>query len=78
MMRALMVGFVVGVLSCANMYASDPAAIVKRGSFTERAPDIFRARVDSSKGPFVIEVHRDWAPLGTDRFYNLVKTHKRF
>ena len=37
-----------------------------------------KARFDTTKGEFFIEVHRDWAPLGTDRFYNLVKTHKRF
>jgi peptidyl-prolyl cis-trans isomerase A (cyclophilin A) len=40
---------------------------------TEKAPDTFKARFDTSKGLVVIEVHRDWAPLGADRFYNLVK-----
>jgi peptidyl-prolyl cis-trans isomerase A (cyclophilin A) len=30
-------------------------------------------KFDTSRGPFVVEVHRDWAPLGADRFYNLVK-----
>jgi peptidyl-prolyl cis-trans isomerase A (cyclophilin A) len=40
---------------------------------TEKAPDVFKAKFETSKGPFVIEVHRDWAPLGADRFYNLVK-----
>ncbi len=39
----------------------------------EQAPAVYKVNVDSSKGPFVIEVHRDWAPLGADRFYNLVK-----
>ena len=29
---------------------------------------------DTSKGPVVIEVHRDWAPIGADHFYTLVKT----
>jgi peptidyl-prolyl cis-trans isomerase A (cyclophilin A) len=40
---------------------------------TERAPDIFRARFDTSQGVFVIAVEREWAPLAADRFYNLVK-----
>ena len=33
----------------------------------------FKVKFDTSKGPFVVEVHRDWAPNGADRFYNLVK-----
>lgn len=35
-------------------------------------PAVFRARFDTTKGPFVVEVHRDWAPLGADRFYQLI------
>ena len=41
-------------------------------SLAETAPDMFRARFETSKGDFVIEVHRDWSPNGADRFYNLV------
>jgi peptidyl-prolyl cis-trans isomerase A (cyclophilin A) len=37
------------------------------------APDVFKARFTTTKGDFEIEVHRDWAPQGADRFYNLVK-----
>jgi peptidyl-prolyl cis-trans isomerase A (cyclophilin A) len=37
------------------------------------APSIFRVRLDTTKGPIVIEVHRDWAPIGADRFHELVK-----
>jgi peptidyl-prolyl cis-trans isomerase A (cyclophilin A) len=39
----------------------------------ERAPNAFRVRFDTTKGAFVVEVHRDWAPRGADRFYNLAK-----
>lgn len=42
--------------------------------WNEAAPDSFRVRVETSEGDFVISVHRDWAPVGTDRFYNLVRT----
>ena len=38
----------------------------------DEAPSQFRVRVETTKGDFVIEVHRDWAPRGADRFYNLV------
>lgn len=42
-------------------------------SLNEKAPAMFNAKFDTSAGVFVIEVHRDWAPNGADRFYNLVK-----
>ena len=42
--------------------------------FATQAPDSFRARFATTKGDFVIAVHRAWAPLGSDRFYNLVRS----
>jgi len=39
----------------------------------EQAPPTFRARFETSQGPFVIDVQREWAPIGADRFYTLVK-----
>jgi len=41
--------------------------------WTRRAPAVFKVKVETSKGSFVIEAHRDWAPRGADRFYNLVR-----
>ena len=48
------------------------AADVRRRSKSRRPPT-YKAKFDTSAGIFVVEVHRDWAPLGADRFYNLVK-----
>ena len=42
-------------------------------NLTEKAPATYKAKFDTSKGVFVVEVTRDWAPNGADRFYNLVK-----
>ena len=39
----------------------------------EQAPDRFRVRFETTKGPFVVEVTRAWAPRGADRFFNLVR-----
>jgi peptidyl-prolyl cis-trans isomerase A (cyclophilin A) len=39
----------------------------------EQAPATYKARFDTSKGVFVVQVNRAWAPNGADRFYNLVK-----
>jgi peptidyl-prolyl cis-trans isomerase A (cyclophilin A) len=46
---------------------ANPAAL------NEKAPANYKARFDTSKGIVVIDVRRDWAPNGADRFYNLVK-----
>jgi peptidyl-prolyl cis-trans isomerase A (cyclophilin A) len=56
-----------------------PAAFAQTGNLAnpaalnEKAPAVFKAKFETSKGAFVVEVHRDWAPAGADRFYNLVK-----
>jgi peptidyl-prolyl cis-trans isomerase A (cyclophilin A) len=39
----------------------------------ETAPATYKARFETSKGAFVVDVTREWAPNGADRFYNLVK-----
>lgn len=39
---------------------------------TATAPETYQVKVQTTTGSFVIEVHRDWAPNGADRFYNLV------
>src|SRR5687767_15152828 len=46
---------------------NNPAAL------RDTAPAAYKARFDTSKGAFVLEVQREWAPQGADRFYNLVK-----
>ncbi|MFQ5640286.1 MAG: peptidylprolyl isomerase [bacterium] len=38
------------------------------------SPEVFQVHFETSTGDFVIEAHRDWAPVGVDRFYNLVRT----
>jgi len=50
----------------ANPALTDPSLA------TKEAPDNFKVKVTTTKGPFVIEVHKAWAPKGADRFYNLV------
>jgi peptidyl-prolyl cis-trans isomerase A (cyclophilin A) len=59
--------FAQGLSTPVNRALLNPAAL------TEQAPPVYKARFDTSKGMFIIEVHRDWAPNGADRFYNLVK-----
>jgi peptidyl-prolyl cis-trans isomerase A (cyclophilin A) len=42
-------------------------------SRSSQAPSALRVQFDTSKGPFVVEVHRDWSPRGADRFYDLIQ-----
>ena len=60
----------------ASSQLSDARAVLmnpKHKLWSEHSPDVCRVRLETSKGNFVIEVHRDWAPRGADRFYNLAR-----
>jgi len=51
-----------------------PAAdLTQPSKLTEKAPDTFKVKFDTTKGAITIEVTRSLAPNGADRFYNLVK-----
>jgi peptidyl-prolyl cis-trans isomerase A (cyclophilin A) len=50
-------------------------SLLNPASFKLQAPAMFSAKFTTTKGDFVVEVTRAWAPRGADRFYNLVKYH---
>jgi peptidyl-prolyl cis-trans isomerase A (cyclophilin A) len=50
-------------------------SLLNPASLKEQAPAVFKAKFTTTQGDFVVEVTRAWAPLGADRFYNLVKYH---
>jgi peptidyl-prolyl cis-trans isomerase A (cyclophilin A) len=54
---------------CASAASPQPADRCVAGA---PVPDVYLANVLTSKGPFVIEVHRDWAPASADHFHQLV------
>jgi peptidyl-prolyl cis-trans isomerase A (cyclophilin A) len=58
---------------CATPAFSQSQTLASPAALNEPAPPTYNVRFDTSKGSFVVEVHRDWAPNGADRFYNLVK-----
>ena len=60
--------------SASLLLAQAPNAALKNpAALKEMAPAVYKVNFDTSAGPFEVEVHRDWAPNGADRFYNLVK-----
>src|SRR5579872_2690951 len=58
--------------------AAAPAAgapdLLKPNTLKARAPEIYKVKLTTTKGDVIIQVNRAWAPIGADRFYNLVKT----
>ena len=62
-----------GLVATTPAAYSQKASLTDPSALTEQAPATYKVRFDTSKGVFVIEVIRAWAPNGADRFYNLVK-----
>jgi peptidyl-prolyl cis-trans isomerase A (cyclophilin A) len=48
-------------------------SLLNPAGLTEKAPEKYDVKFDTSAGEFVVRVTRAWAPNGADRFYNLVK-----
>lgn len=61
--------------------AAEPGAVEADGhpglldpeQATGQAPDTYGVKFSTTKGDFIMDVHRAWAPLGADRFYQLVR-----
>jgi peptidyl-prolyl cis-trans isomerase A (cyclophilin A) len=51
-----------------------PDALLHPAKLTAKAPQLFTATFNTTKGTFQIQAHRTWAPKAADRFYNLVKS----
>lgn len=49
------------------------ADLAKPEKAVKKAPPKFKVRVFTTQGKFDVLVVREWAPLGADRFYNLVR-----
>jgi peptidyl-prolyl cis-trans isomerase A (cyclophilin A) len=86
MTKALLALLLAGALTAQTPASKTPAAakastkapaaapnLLVPSTLNRTAPAIFRAKLTTTKGDVVIEVTRDWAPRGADRFYNLVR-----
>ncbi len=65
MVTALLAGLLALSVSCGG----------KKSAEMKPAPAQFKVRLDTTKGEVMILVHRDWSPLGADRFYQLTNAH---
>jgi peptidyl-prolyl cis-trans isomerase A (cyclophilin A) len=84
-----MKSFFATIVLCSSLLAQAPPAkkaaskgapapggtpsLMNPASLRAKAPDLYKVQFTTTKGNIVIEIHRDWAPLGADRFYNLVR-----
>src|ERR1700680_3429794 len=53
-------------------HMTDPS-LLHTSTLTAKAPDVYQVKFKTTKGDFMVQVNRDWSPIGADRFYNLVK-----
>jgi peptidyl-prolyl cis-trans isomerase A (cyclophilin A) len=49
--------------------------LLKPAMLKAKAPEEYKVQFVTSRGEFTLTVTRAWAPLGADRFYNLVRHH---
>ena len=71
--RSVFVALLVVLLVPAASLVGIGQTLRNPGTLREQAPATYKVMFETSGGDFVVEVTRDWAPLGADRFYNLVK-----
>jgi peptidyl-prolyl cis-trans isomerase A (cyclophilin A) len=72
MRRALLLSSFV-LAGAALVGAQTANRLLNPAALTAKAPELFKVKFDTTKGVVMIEVHRDWAPRGADRFYNLTR-----
>jgi peptidyl-prolyl cis-trans isomerase A (cyclophilin A) len=72
-MKALIVLLATGTAMLAQTPAPTESPLLHPANLKAKAPDNFKVKFVTTHGEFTVEVHRDWSPLGADRFYNLVK-----
>ncbi len=70
---SLLCFFISGLAADQAGVATGKEKLMNPAALNETAPATYKARFETTKGVFVIEVTRAWAPVGADRFYNLVK-----
>jgi peptidyl-prolyl cis-trans isomerase A (cyclophilin A) len=71
-MRPFMAFLLLGLVSCSSSTPTSPVAVEKAKPVSKATPpDRYRVKFETTKGNFVVEVQREWAPKGADRFYEL-------
>lgn len=71
-LRLLIFGAALALISgCGSPTKSEPETAAETP--LDKIPAVYRARFETSKGDFVVEVTKAWAPMGAARFHQLVQ-----
>src|SRR5579875_2956924 len=62
-------------ISIAALLAVFSVSCGKKTAPLKPSPAQYKVRLETSKGDVLLLVHRDWSPLGADRFYELTNAH---
>src|SRR5260370_18736996 len=60
----------IALCGCSDQPKTDSATPAK----LEHAPDVYKVKVETSKGDFVVQINKEWAPLGAERLFQLVQS----
>jgi peptidyl-prolyl cis-trans isomerase A (cyclophilin A) len=70
MRSRLLFGLTLLLAGCAT--ETEPKKAAEPPKKKEPLPDVYRVKLDTSRGDIVIEVKKEWAPRAAERFYELV------
>src|SRR5262245_27175610 len=68
-----LIAFVVALFALTLQADSRLLLKPESAEMNQRAPDVCHVRLQTTKGDIRMEMRREWAPNGVDRFYNLVR-----
>src|SRR5260370_39894075 len=60
----------IALCGCSDQPKTDSATPAK----LEHAPDVYKVKFETSKGDFVAQINKEWAPLGAERLFQLVQS----
>ena len=75
MKRLALLVMLVSMAACVSRFRPAPLTDPTDARFLTVAPDSFDVDMVTTKGTMVVRVRRNWAPIGADRFYALVRNH---
>ena len=75
MKRLALFVMLVSMAACVSRFRPAPLTDPTDARFLTVAPDSFDVDMVTTKGTMVVRVRRNWAPIGADRLYALVRNH---